>query len=53
MKRIEDSDVILERLKKLGVKEESLKPFDYKIELKLYREMVRKEWKRLCYTTQA
>ncbi len=53
MERIEDSNLVLERIKKLGVKVEALRPLDYEAELKLYRKMVLREWRRIDYTTQA
>ena len=49
----EDAATLLGRLEKLGVRREDLEPLPADEEKKLYREMVRKEWRRVDYSTQA
>ena len=52
MDHMEDSDVIMDRLKKRGIKEKDLRPTDYADEIGLYGEMMKKEWERLGYMAQ-
>jgi hypothetical protein len=53
MERLESSKSLLERLKNKGVTPEDLQPLGYNEEIKLYSEVVRRERKRLDFTTQA
>ena len=49
----EDAAALLERLERLGVRRENLKPLPADEEEKLYHEMVRREWSRADYLTRA
>ncbi|HIQ12989.1 MAG TPA: hypothetical protein EYH44_01170 [Thermoprotei archaeon] len=53
MERVESSESLLNRLVEKGVKMEDLKPLDYNDEVRLYREVLMREWNRLDSTTQA
>ena len=50
---LESPSELLEDLRELGVDGESLEPFPYDVEEKLYRDMVEREWRRANSTTQA
>jgi len=47
----EDPSKLIERLSRLGVTMDDLKPLSYRDEIKLYKEVLRKEWRRLSYIT--
>jgi len=49
---LESPSELLEDLRELGVDGESLEPFPYDVEEKLYRDMVEREWRRANSTTQ-
>lgn len=49
---LESPSELLEDLRELGVDRESLEPFPYDVEEKLYRGMVEREWRRANSTTQ-
>ena len=53
MERVESSESLLNRLVEKGVKMEDLKPLDYNDEVRLYRQVLMREWNRLDSTTQA
>ncbi len=48
----EDAKTLLARLEKLGVRREDLEPLPPDEEERLYREMVRREWRRVDYSTR-
>jgi len=51
-KVIETNEEILERLSELGISKEDLVEYDIEEERRIYREMVKKEWKRVKSTIQ-
>jgi len=52
MERIESSKSLLDRLVDKGLNIDDLKPLSYDDEIRLYRKMVEREWKRLNSTIQ-
>ena len=52
MERVESSESLLNKLIEKGVKMEDLQPLDYDDEVRLYREVLKREWRRLDFTTQ-
>jgi hypothetical protein len=52
MERVESSKSLLDRLVDKGLNVDDLKPLGYEDEVKLYRKMVEREWKRLNSTIQ-
>ena len=53
MERMESSKSLLDRLVDKGLNIDDLKPLSYEDEVRLYRKMVEREWKRLNSTIQA
>ena len=52
LERSEPAEKLLKRLMEAGVDPKDLEPFDYETEVKMYREVVKREWSRQNYMTR-